>query len=59
MSGIEELILREIEELLSNLNKIKEGRSYSDPEVVTASQKLDVILNKYQEMLVKDFLDGK
>ncbi|MDR3601842.1 MAG: aspartyl-phosphate phosphatase Spo0E family protein [Desulfosporosinus sp.] len=58
MSGNKELILREIEELRSNMNKIKEGRSYSDPEVVTSSQKLDVVLNKYHEMLVKDFLKG-
>jgi len=33
--------------------KIKEGKSFSDPEVVTASQELDVVLNEYHEMKMK------
>ena len=33
--------------------KAKEGRSYTAPEVVAASQELDAVLDKYQEMLMK------
>ena len=47
---IKELI-EEIEELRKNLVNTKVGRSYSDPNVVTASQKLDGVLNKYQELV--------
>ncbi|EGW39366.1 aspartyl-phosphate phosphatase Spo0E family protein [Desulfosporosinus sp. OT] len=52
MSEVEELIKR-IEELRLNMIKIKEGKSYTDPEVVAASRELDVVLDKYQGMLVK------
>jgi predicted kinase len=52
MSEIEELI-KQIEELRLNMIKAKEGRSYTDPEVVAASQALDDVLDKYQEMLLK------
>lgn len=52
MSEIEELIKR-IEELRLNMIKAKEGRSYTDPEVVATSQALDEVLDKYQEMLMK------
>ena len=47
---IDELIKR-IEELRLDLVRIKVGRAYTDPDVVTASQKLDVVLNKYQELV--------
>jgi len=30
---------------------MKEGRTYTDPEVITASQALDEVLNKYQELI--------
>lgn len=52
MSEIKELI-KEIEELRLNMIRIKEGKSYTDPEVVAASQELDDVLNKYQERLMK------
>ena len=52
MSEIEELIKR-IEELRQNMFKAKEGRSYTDPEVVATSQALDDVLDKYQEMIMK------
>ncbi|ODA41929.1 aspartyl-phosphate phosphatase Spo0E family protein [Desulfosporosinus sp. BG] len=52
MSELEELIKR-IEELRLNMIKKKEGRSYTDPEIVAASRELDVVLDKYQEMLMK------
>ncbi len=49
---IEELIKR-IEELRLSMIKVKEGRTYTDPEVVAASQELDAVLDKYQEILNK------
>lgn len=33
--------------------KIKEGKSFTDPEVIIASQELDAVLDKYQVMLMK------
>ncbi|HZK55426.1 MAG TPA: aspartyl-phosphate phosphatase Spo0E family protein [Desulfosporosinus sp.] len=50
MSVINELITQ-IEKLRLDLIRIKEGRAYTDPEVVKASQKLDEVLNKYQDFL--------
>lgn len=47
---IDELI-KQIEALRLELVNIKVGRAYTDPDVVTASQKLDVVLNKYQEFV--------
>lgn len=52
MSELEELI-KQIEELRLSMIKIKEGKSYTDPEVIVASQELDAVLDKYQEMLMK------
>ncbi|MDR3540117.1 MAG: aspartyl-phosphate phosphatase Spo0E family protein [Desulfosporosinus sp.] len=54
MSEIEEL-KRQIEVLRLNMIKVKEGRPYTDPEVVAASRELDAVLDKYQEMLMKKF----
>lgn len=50
---IDELI-KQIEELRLDLVTIKVGRAYTDPEVVAASQKLDAVLNKYQELVKLD-----
>ncbi|MGI6119099.1 MAG: aspartyl-phosphate phosphatase Spo0E family protein [Desulfosporosinus sp.] len=50
MSDIEEL-LKQIEELRANMVKIKEGRTLTDSEVVTASQMLDAVLNEYYKLL--------
>lgn len=47
---IDELI-KQIEELRLDLVRIKIGRAYTDPEVIEASQKLDNVLNKYQELV--------
>lgn len=47
-------LIKQIEELRINLIKMKEGRAYSDPEVVEASQALDEVLDKYQELLLKN-----
>jgi len=52
VSELDEL-LKQIEELRSSMVKIKEGRSFTDPEVVTASQMLDAVLDRYQVMLMK------
>ena len=46
MSELEKII----EELRLDLYRVAEGRSCSDPEVVAVSQKLDVVLNKYQRL---------
>ncbi|ODA40803.1 aspartyl-phosphate phosphatase Spo0E family protein [Desulfosporosinus sp. BG] len=51
MSETIDQIIQQIEELRLSLIKIKEGRSYTDKEVVTASQRLDQVLNKYQELI--------
>ncbi len=52
MTELEELI-KQIEELRLSMIKIKEGRSFTDPEVVAASQELDVVLDKYHVILMK------
>jgi hypothetical protein len=52
MSEHEELI-KQIEKSRLAMIKVKEGNSYSSPVVVAASQALDIILDKYQEMLMK------
>ena len=52
MSELEEL-LKQIEELRLSMFKIKEGRSFTDPEVIIASKMLDAVLDKYQDMLMK------
>ena len=47
-------IVKQIEELRLNLVKIKEGRAYTDPEVISASQALDKVLDKYQVLIAKE-----
>ncbi|SPF40545.1 Spo0E like sporulation regulatory protein (modular protein) [Candidatus Desulfosporosinus infrequens] len=54
ISGKLEELIKQIEELRSIMIKLKEGRSYTDHEVITASQELDVVLDKYQEMMMKN-----
>ena len=56
MSEFEELI-KQIEELRSSMIKAKEGRAYTDPEVIAESQELDAVLDKYQEMMMKNKVD--
>jgi len=55
-SELKELI-KQIEELRSRIIKAKEGRSYTDSEVIDASQELDAVLDKYQEMMIKNTVD--
>ena len=59
LSEIEELI-KQIEELRSNMIKIIERKSFSDSEVITASKMLDAVLDTYHEMLMRMYsiLDG-
>ena len=52
MNEIKELI-NQIEEFRLKMIKAKDGKSFTDPEVVTASQMLDLVLDKYQEMLMR------
>lgn len=53
MTELEQLI-NEIEELRAKMIKVKEVKKvYSDPEVVAVSQELDILLNRYQEILLK------
>ena len=52
MPELEEL-MKQIEELRLNMIKIKEGKSFTDPEVVAVSQELDAVLDKYQGILMK------
>lgn len=50
MSKLEE-ILKTIDELREHLHHLAETRDLSDPEVIAASQMLDVILNEYQRQM--------
>jgi len=52
VSEAEELI-KKIEELRLNMIEIKKGRDFTDQEVIAASQELDVVLNKYQEIKIR------
>ena len=47
-----EKLIKEIEKLRLYMIQIKEGKAFTDPEVVAASQQLDAALNKYQEMVL-------
>lgn len=50
MSDLEE-VLKSIEELRTKLNKIANEQRLTDPEVVSASQMLDALLNEYQKLM--------
>lgn len=52
MSELDEL-LNQIEELRYSMITIKEGKSFTDPEVIAASQMLDGVLDKYYELLMR------
>lgn len=52
-------LIKQIEELRTDLVRIKVGRAYTDPEVVIASQKLDQVLNQYHELVDKSDSDSK
>lgn len=52
MSNLKDLN-KKIEDLRSKMISIKDGKYFSHPEVVAASQDLDVVLDKYQVMLQK------
>src|SRR5665648_1054759 len=46
-------IVIKIEKLRADLVRIKEGKAYTDPEVIRASQELDRALDVYQELMLK------
>jgi hypothetical protein len=50
MSELQE-VLKMIEELRAKMNKLSEGKSLTDPEVIAASQMLDAALNEYQRLM--------
>ncbi|MDR3599697.1 MAG: aspartyl-phosphate phosphatase Spo0E family protein [Desulfosporosinus sp.] len=52
MPKIKELT-EQIDKLRLSMIKIKVGKSYSDQEVVVASQDLDAVLDMYQVMLME------
>ncbi|MDQ7095269.1 aspartyl-phosphate phosphatase Spo0E family protein [Desulfosporosinus sp. PR] len=52
MSEIEKL-LKQVEELHLSMVEIKKGKSIKDIGVITESQILDIVLNNYQEELMK------
>ena len=58
VSVIMKELIKQIEELRLDLVRIKVGRTYSDPEVVIAGQKLDDILNEYQKLIKLNKSDG-
>jgi hypothetical protein len=47
-------LINKIERLRLKMIQIKVGKYYSHPEVVAANQDLDVVLDKYQEMITAD-----
>ena len=47
-------LIKEIENLRAKMIKIQEGKYFSHPEVVAASQDLDTVLDKYQLMIEVD-----
>jgi Spo0E like sporulation regulatory protein. len=52
MTEIEEL-LKQVKELHLSMVKIKQSKSLTDLEVLTQSRILDIILNNYQEVLMR------
>lgn len=49
MLEVKELI-EQIEALRAKLIEVKQGRRFTDPEVIKVSQKLDELLDMYQEI---------
>lgn len=48
-----EKLQKKIEELRLKMVEVQEGKSFTDPEVVAASQELDSALNEYHEMITR------
>lgn len=46
-----EVVLSKAEELREKLNKVSEGKSFTDPQVVLVSKMLDVLLNEYHNLM--------
>lgn len=54
LSEIEELI-KDIDKLKKNLNKLIEKKSFNlqDPEIIEASQELNDVITKYNNLIAK------
>ena len=52
MSDLEEII-KQVRELRLSTNKVQEGKSYTDPEVVAACHELHTALDRYQGILMR------
>ncbi|HEY0827076.1 MAG TPA: aspartyl-phosphate phosphatase Spo0E family protein [Bacilli bacterium] len=50
-------MMKQIEELRSELHSISQEKEFTDPEVITASKILDTALNDYNRLLKR--LTGK
>ncbi|RXZ82963.1 aspartyl-phosphate phosphatase Spo0E family protein [Paenibacillaceae bacterium] len=48
-----EKLMEQIEQLRSELHELIKNRSFTDPEVISASQMLDAVLNEYQNIVSK------
>ncbi|MCD9024291.1 aspartyl-phosphate phosphatase Spo0E family protein [Cohnella silvisoli] len=48
-----EELLRQIEQMRSELYELINGKRFTDQEVIVASQMLDSILNEYQRLLAR------
>ncbi|MDP4127364.1 MAG: aspartyl-phosphate phosphatase Spo0E family protein [Bacillota bacterium] len=48
-----EELLKQVEELHLSMLKIKEGKLLNDPGVIIESQILDIVLNNYQQVLMR------
>jgi len=42
---------KQIEDLRSNMLKIKEGKTFTHPQVIAASQALDIVINEHHKMM--------
>lgn len=50
-------IIKKIDELRANLIKLKEGRDFTDKEVISMSQMLDSVLNEYYKLIKQEVVD--
>lgn len=44
-------LIKQIEELRHELHQLAEGKTFTDLEIIAASQMLDVVLNEYDRIL--------
>jgi hypothetical protein len=44
-------LIKQIEELRQELHQLAHAKTFTDPEIIAASQMLDVVLNEYDRIL--------